>query len=133
MSFYRREKPSGLLSTADETRAKSREKATGVVQRAPCILVDATVGNFLRMCLVGMKRVRYLSILWNQCSIIWIEIRSGEADSRVSGRSHAADCRYKLEIAARWLRALPSNRKVLGSDPYYKRFGQRSSARRDSH
>ncbi|GBO99806.1 Ankyrin repeat domain-containing protein 13D [Eumeta japonica] len=36
------------------------------------------------MCLVGMKRVRYLSILWNQYSIIWIEIRSGEADSRVS-------------------------------------------------
>ncbi|GBP29554.1 hypothetical protein EVAR_93351_1 [Eumeta japonica] len=27
--------------------------------------------------------VRYLSILWNQYSIIWIEIRSGEADSRV--------------------------------------------------
>ncbi|GBP28654.1 hypothetical protein EVAR_85853_1 [Eumeta japonica] len=51
---------------------------------APCTLVDVTVGNFLKMCLVGMKRVRYLSILWNQYSIIWIEIRSGEADSRVS-------------------------------------------------
>ncbi|GBP61703.1 hypothetical protein EVAR_89082_1 [Eumeta japonica] len=36
------------------------------------------------MCLVGMKRVRYLSILWNQYSILWIDIRSGEADSRVS-------------------------------------------------
>ncbi|GBP05671.1 hypothetical protein EVAR_5019_1 [Eumeta japonica] len=41
--------------------------------------------DFLRMSAVGMKRVRYLSILWNQYSIIWIEIRSGEADSRVSG------------------------------------------------
>ncbi|GBP74720.1 hypothetical protein EVAR_103554_1 [Eumeta japonica] len=34
--------------------------------------------------------VRYLSILWNQYSIIWMEIRSGEADSRVSGGLHAA-------------------------------------------
>ncbi|GBP28460.1 hypothetical protein EVAR_93407_1 [Eumeta japonica] len=33
----------------------------------------------------GTKGVRYLSILWSQYSIIWIEIRSGEADSRVSG------------------------------------------------
>ncbi|GBP90106.1 hypothetical protein EVAR_62456_1 [Eumeta japonica] len=55
----------------------------------PCTLVDVTVGNFLRMCLVGMKSVRYLSILWNQYSIIWIEIRSGEADSRVSDGLHA--------------------------------------------
>ncbi|GBP33283.1 hypothetical protein EVAR_30871_1 [Eumeta japonica] len=28
------------------------------------------------------KGVRYLSILWDQYSILWIEIRSGEADSR---------------------------------------------------
>ncbi|GBP17757.1 hypothetical protein EVAR_102615_1 [Eumeta japonica] len=34
--------------------------------------------------------VRYLSILWNQYSIIWIEIRSGEADSRVSARASSA-------------------------------------------
>ncbi|GBP64329.1 Protein prune homolog 2 [Eumeta japonica] len=46
---------------------------------APCTLVDVTVGNFLRVCLVGM----------NQYSIIWIEIRSGEAYSRVSGGLHA--------------------------------------------
>ncbi|GBP58719.1 hypothetical protein EVAR_35498_1 [Eumeta japonica] len=62
----------------------------GACFNAPCTLVDTTVDIFLRMCLVGMKRVRYLSILWNQYSIIWIEIRSGEADSRVSGGLHAA-------------------------------------------
>ncbi|GBP28418.1 hypothetical protein EVAR_102991_1 [Eumeta japonica] len=55
------------------------------------------------MCLVGMKRVRYLSILWNQYSIIWIEIRSGEADSRVSDQkstlaSHTRDKSLIREI-----------------------------------
>ncbi|GBO98615.1 hypothetical protein EVAR_164_1 [Eumeta japonica] len=45
-----------------------------------------------------LRSVRYLSILWNQYSIIWIEIRRGEADSRVSGGLHAA-CECMLQAS----------------------------------
>ncbi|GBP19773.1 hypothetical protein EVAR_8933_1 [Eumeta japonica] len=53
--------------------------------------------------------VRYLSILWNQYSIIWIEIRSGEADSRYN-----ATRLRRSEFTAQILRypALPCIRRV---------------------
>ncbi|GBP75375.1 hypothetical protein EVAR_61600_1 [Eumeta japonica] len=76
-----------LSSPLDHCTTAARPTRLCWLFNAPCTLVDVTVGNFPKMCLVGMKRVRYLSILWNQYSIIWIEIRSGEADSRVSAYS----------------------------------------------
>ncbi|GBP94940.1 hypothetical protein EVAR_69659_1 [Eumeta japonica] len=33
---------------------------------APCTLVDVTVGNFLRMCLVGMKRQTASGMFWSR-------------------------------------------------------------------
>ncbi|GBP79135.1 hypothetical protein EVAR_100097_1 [Eumeta japonica] len=65
-------------------RLGSLNEVMSVVFNIPYTLVDVTVGNFLRMCLANLKRVQYLSILSNQYSIHWIEIRSGEAESRVS-------------------------------------------------
>ncbi|GBP88006.1 hypothetical protein EVAR_60033_1 [Eumeta japonica] len=77
---------------------------------------------YLRMCLVGMKRVRYLSIPWNQYSILWIEIRGGKTDSRVSDvpsvGSRATGCHFsRVFQSSRVLGALsrqPSS-FVLGS------------------
>ncbi|GBP75543.1 hypothetical protein EVAR_53584_1 [Eumeta japonica] len=42
--------------------------------------MDETVCMFLRMCLVGMKRVRYLSILSNQYAIHRLRNRSGRIE-----------------------------------------------------
>ncbi|GBP21719.1 hypothetical protein EVAR_16269_1 [Eumeta japonica] len=61
-----------------------------VVFNTPYTLVDVIVCNFLKNedVLIWHETnlgVRYLSILSNQYSILWIEIRSGEADWRVSG------------------------------------------------
>ncbi|GBP58301.1 hypothetical protein EVAR_11581_1 [Eumeta japonica] len=54
-----------------------------------CLILDISKFHFDQNDSLG---VRYLSILWNQYSIIWIEIRSGEADSRVSDSARRLIC-----------------------------------------